>query len=424
MKNNRNTADLIVITSYPRRGKTHGAGTVGIASYTKNTLLSILNFAKKKHFKPKIVILAEEFEEEVNKYKESGLEVRRIWKRNNPLLFLSLIQGIIQFWSTKKVLIEFELSMFGNWGILVLFPFFLFLLKILGKEIIFVSHQVIDDINELSGHVGVEKESIQADVINVLVHTFYKLIFLSVYKTVVFEECLKGKLEKFTRKKKIVVIPHVVEEFKENILRKIARDKLKIKNEFVILYFGFIAWYKGTDWIIDKIKKANIKNNIKFIIAGGANPNHKDKPFYTDYVRNIEKSSLDSNGQVSLTGFVEQKDIPLYFSACDLVILPYRTLMSSSGPLSLAFSFGKPFLVSDNMKEIFKTKDMVKLAEKLDIKITDLIFNMLNGDLEKKIKKMLENQLLMNKMFLFSENLRKVRSFDKIGSLYYKEIFL
>ena len=30
---------------------------------------------------------------------------------------------------------------------------------------------------------------------------------------------------------------------------------MNINNEFVILYFGFVAWYKGADWIVEKIKE-------------------------------------------------------------------------------------------------------------------------------------------------------------------------
>ena len=41
-------------------------------------------------------------------------------------------------------------------------------------------------------------------------------------------------------------------------------------------------------------------------------------------------------------------------TSADLVVLPYRGFMGSSGSLSQALSYGKPFMVSSKMQEILR----------------------------------------------------------------------
>ncbi len=421
MKNKQYVPNLIVITSYPEKGKIHGVETVGIASYTKNTLLSILKAAKKIKKNPHIVVLAEQINtEKENIYTDEGMKVYRIWKRGSILTYFQLTSKVLRFWQTKKILIEFELSMFGHYLNLILFPLFLLLLKIFGKEIIFVSHQVVDDIGLISGHIGIEKNSFKADMINVFISFFYRLTLRCVSKVIVFEDYLKEKLSKFIDKEKIVVIPHGVESFKNVVKKDDARKILGLKDEFIILYFGFIAWYKGTDWIVEKIKN----EDIKLIIAGGANPNHKDKKFYMNYVKNVTDQAEKTNGNIITTGFVEEKQIPLYFSACNLVVMPYRTLMSSSGPLSLALSFQKPFLISQPMEGIGRTKDFSEIMDKCKIELKDICFDLSDNSFEKKISRLSEKKEFLKGLSTFSKMLNRKRSFEKIGNQYYQEIFL
>lgn len=415
---------LLVISSYPRQGQIHGSGTVGIASYTKNTLLSILESSEGIKNRPNIIVLAEKLDRQKEViYKEEGIEIRRIWQRNSIFSYFRLISEVIRLGKFQKVLIEFELSMFGHFLYLTLFPLFIFILKIFGKEIIFVSHQVVDDINLLSGHIGIENKSIEAHSINILISLFYKLTFLSVSKIIVFEDNLKVKLSKFANKNKIVVIPHGVEQFDKVLPQRIARNKLGLNNEFVVLYFGFIAWYKGTDWLVDRFSDHILRGNnkIKLIIAGGANPNHKNKQFYTDYLKKVELK-VEKLRNIQITNFVEEKDIPLYFNACDLVILPYRTLMSSSGPLSLASSFQKPFLFSRAMIGLGETEDFFEAIKRAKIGMKDLSFNMTDDSLDKKIIKLIENKSYYKHLLLFAKILKTQRSFEKIGKQYYQEI--
>jgi len=412
---------LLMITSYPLKGKLHGNKTVGIASYAKNTILSLKSMFKDVQ----ITVLAERFENKNESYKEKGILIERIWKRNSLLTFINLIKYVLtNFKDGKKVLIEFEVSMFGSILYLIPFLFFLFFLKILKKDVILVMHQVIPDINEMYGHLNMEPHTFLTKLVNIFVHIYYVLIQRIVGKTIVFEEILKNRLRRISRKKNIVVIPHGIESFNLGLSQKQARKKLKIPaNKFIILSFGFIAWYKGTDVILNMFRESFSKDdrnkNHMLIIAGGPNPNHLDKDFYVNYVNKIEK---ESKNNILVTGFVPEEKIPLYFQAADVVVLPYRTLMSSSGPLSLAFSFKKPVLLSQNIKAIFETKDISALLSSFKVKKGNLLFKN-KGDFKQKINKIIKDVKLKKKLALFAKELSKVRSWNNLSKLYYEEIF-
>lgn len=408
---------LIVISSYPAKGYIHGKGTVGIASYAKNSLLGIKDAAKKEGNGLEVAVLAEKLRDTPSQYQENGFKIYRSWERNNIYSYIILLWEIIKRPSYKTVLFEFELAMFGGALSLIPLPFFLFILKTLGKKVFFVSHQVVVDINSMANHVGIQPNSLNTKILNYFIAVFYRLILAAAFRVIVFEEYLKNELGRFGNNAKILVVPHGVEEFNSKIKYAQARKQLGLKKEFVILYFGFIAWYKGTDWIVDRIRN----KNIKLIIAGGANPNHADKKFYMDYVNSIQEKAKQSDNSISVTGFVNQSRIAKYFEACDVVVLPYRTFMSSSGPLSIALSFNKPFIVSDKLEGIFQNQDMKLALKSTRLKKEDFIFDFSNKSfLRELVQKYTKN---IKRIQEFDSKIKTQRSFEKIGRIYLDNIY-
>ena len=407
---------LLVISSYPEKGSVHGAGTVGIASYTKNTLLNILKAAQSAGSDLKITVLAEKLEKSSeSEYFENGLEVKRIWKRSSLLSYLSILAVSLKS-DAGKILVELEVSMFGGPIYLLLFPLFLRVLSMLGKQVYFIPHQIIADINELSGHIGVSRNSFSTKFLNVFIRMFFNLSVKSSYKTIVFEDYFRRMFDKKLQEK-ITVIPHGVEAIEPAISYQSAREKLGIKKETVLLYFGFIAWYKGVDWIAEKI----VNSDVKLIIAGGTNPNHQDKPYYMEYVKKIENLARLSKDKIVVTGFVDEEKIPLYYQAADLVVFPYRTFMSSSGPLAMAFSYGKPVILSEAISGYMNTADFQKAMEKARLTSEDMFFPLSDYSWEKKLKN--PDLKIMDKLKVFSKLMREKRDFGKIGRRYYEYIF-
>lgn len=409
--------NIIGITSFPSHGEIHGEHVVGIASYAKNTFSAM----RKQIDAPKIEVLAEKLPTDQD-YTEKGISVKRVWKRNSFVIFPRLFKEVWKRKETKNVVIEFELSMFGGLIYLLPLPLFLAAIKIIGKKITFVNHQVIPDMNEIAPHINIQQKSFKADFASLILKSFYIYLIAICDKVIVFEEDLKEKLPSIGKKDNVVVIPHGVEIFKNYKGKIEARKKLKIQpKKFVIMSFGFLAWYKGTDWLVEEIKKIKTTrntDNIQLVLAGGPNPNNSNRKFYERYVRGIRRVCKE-NGFI-LTGFVPEEKIPLYFKAADLVVLPYRTFMSSSGPLSIALSFGKPFLVSEKLSGLFASPDLKNSMQKNKLKEDDLSFE--NVDFSKKIKKLLKNKKLMNKMSIFSKDAGKARSWDRIGKLYNEAI--
>ncbi|OGG02477.1 hypothetical protein A2W14_01590 [Candidatus Gottesmanbacteria bacterium RBG_16_37_8] len=422
----RTTANhLLVLTSYPYKGKVHGPCTVGIASYTKNTLFYLQKISDFQKKKLRITVLAEVLPgiKKGESYLENNITVKRLWQKNSLLTYWTLLKEIIREKDASKILFEFEISMFGKPLTLIPLPFFLLFLKFFGKKIILVPHQFINDINELSGHINLSRKSLKSKMLNLFISSFYFFTFKVSDKIIVFEEIFRQKLQKFVPQHKINVIPHGVEK-KQNILtRSQARQLLKLKDDFIILYFGFLGWYKGTDWLVDRIQNADYRiqgKKIKLIIAGGENPNHENKPFYKIYCQNIKDKANKSNGKIKITGFIKEKDIPVFFSAADLVILPYRTFMSSSGPLSLAFTYDKPVILSDNLHDYLKTSDFSGNLLSSDLKSEDIFFPLDKEGLFNLLKEINDQKLA--KMSEFSSKMEKSRNFMAIGRMYLKEI--
>ncbi len=104
------------------------------------------------------------------------------------------------------------------------------------------------------------------------------------------------------------------------------------------LFFGFIRAYKGLDLLLEAMAQLR-DTDIQLIVAG---------EFYEDeapYHALIAKHGLQDRVLLH-THFIPNADVPLYFSACDLVVQPYRNA-TQSGVSQVAYHFEKPMLVTD-----------------------------------------------------------------------------
>ena len=387
--------NLTVITSYPQRNNIHGEQTVGVASYTKNTLLTL----KKMRPELKIKVLADILTDE-GEYEEENIQVKRLWRRKNLKDVFRLFSQIPSQ-QEGPLIVAFEAYMFGGLFYTGIFLLELMILRALGKKIYLILHQVVDDFSPL------EKNPIKRLLLNVLSSMFYRALLLSSFKTIVFEERLKTSLK---NNKKIVVIPHAVEAWQE-IDQATARKKLGlVPDTFYVLYFGFLSPYKGVEELIEIW---DIQQSNQLIIAGGGNPQHMNEPLYRNSVEGLEKKAAAKG--IEVTGFVPEVKITLYYAASDLVILPYKLFMSSSGPLSFAFWFEKPVLLSKPLEGYFETEDFKKALSKLSLEKENILFKFDSQDLLRKIEWAKENKSLLAN---FSSLMRDYRSWNEIGKKY------
>lgn len=136
---------------------------------------------------------------------------------------------------------------------------------------------------------------------------------------------------------KMVCIPHgnYISVYPQTISREDSRDRLGIRNEKVVLFFGNIKPYKGIDFLVNEFRKIDL-DNVRLLIVG--KPDNKN---IADEIKNSAK--LDPRIQM-IFQYIEENDVQLYFNASDIVVFPYRDILTS-GAVILAMSFGKPCIV-------------------------------------------------------------------------------
>jgi beta-1,4-mannosyltransferase len=117
------------------------------------------------------------------------------------------------------------------------------------------------------------------------------------------------------------------------VSRAAAREKLAIKDsEVVFLFLGAVRPYKGVLELIDAFRTLATDHAL-LVIAG--------RPLNDDFARKIEIAGKALDNVRFHPGFVQDEEIQVYMNAADIVVLPYRHVLSSGAAL-LAMSFGKP----------------------------------------------------------------------------------
>lgn len=387
--------NLLAISTYPTKDTLHTGG--GLAIYTKNTLLAIKKADKNK----KIIVLANIIDRSET-YTEKGITVIRCWHRNSPFLYLSLLKQIFLLGKTKDILVGFEFATYGDIFITAFLPLFLNFLKALGKNIVSVIHQVVPNIANLSTHAGLNPSNSNINFLNKGIQFFFKIMSLASTKIVTLEPELAKRFNKITGNNKAIAIPHGLHLLIPE-KRELAINNLNLNPKHLyVLAFGYLSHYKGTDLIIKAFKKPISVNGkaVKLLLAGGESPTQGQKPHYQSFYKHLY-GLINDNESIIHTGFIPQEKIKHIFSGVDLVVFPYRTFMSASGPISLALGHGKPILVSN------------KLAN-----YSPNTFALNSSSLRKQIIKTLSNKKTLKTLTNYSKQTAKVRNFNTQGKLY------
>lgn len=148
-------------------------------------------------------------------------------------------------------------------------------------------------------------------------------------------------IKKFSVKNinKIFVVPHgnYIESYENKIEKVTARKILGLKDSsLVFLFLGTIRFYKGVFELIDTFSQlhSDTSDNIQLVIAGRV---YDDSQEITDTLQ--EKIAKDPRIKF-FPGFVPDDEVQVYMNACDVVIFPYRDILTS-GAVILAMSFGR-----------------------------------------------------------------------------------
>ena len=118
-----------------------------------------------------------------------------------------------------------------------------------------------------------------------------------------------------------------------------AREKLGLEDRPIALFFGLIRPYKGLDILIKALGQLKDQlPDLRTYILGEA---YEDEQQYRDL---IQEQGLGSQ-TIFRNEFIADDELPLYFAACDVLILPYRTA-TQSGIIGIAFQMDRPVIAT------------------------------------------------------------------------------
>ena len=117
-----------------------------------------------------------------------------------------------------------------------------------------------------------------------------------------------------------------------------AKRQLGLEGKKVLLFFGFIRGYKGLDVLLEAVRSLPEDDNYHLVIVG---------EFYEDQARYREAlDALHAEKRLTLVDrYVPNEEVGVYFSAADLVMVPYLSA-TQSGVIQIAYGFLKPVVAT------------------------------------------------------------------------------
>jgi glycosyltransferase involved in cell wall biosynthesis len=139
---------------------------------------------------------------------------------------------------------------------------------------------------------------------------------------------------------KVSVIPHgICFEDRSTISAGEAKKKLGIREELVLLFFGLVRKYKGLDILLEAFGKIKDEFNVALLIAGDFVEGVEQ---YEDIIKRYgmkEKVYMHSR-------YIKDEEVPLFFSAANILVQPYRHFAGQSGVPPTAFHHSIPVIAS------------------------------------------------------------------------------
>lgn len=139
---------------------------------------------------------------------------------------------------------------------------------------------------------------------------------------------------------KIKVIPHGVPQFDYN--QGMAKYRLGLQNNFVLMTFGLIGRSKGLEYAIQSLADLDLPN-FKYLIVGKTHPNvlaHEGESYRYELQNLVSRLNLEDK-VVFVDEFLTDEQLKEYLTACDSYLSPYpHEQQISSGTLSFAVGAG------------------------------------------------------------------------------------
>jgi glycosyltransferase involved in cell wall biosynthesis len=178
---------------------------------------------------------------------------------------------------------------------------------------------------------------------------FARLFFKQCNGFMVMSETVKNDLLALKPDASFCLHPHpVYKHFGEKIEPLQARTVFNLDlNRKTLLFFGLIRDYKGLDLLIDAISFLDC--SYQLLIAG------ESYGSFGKYQKQIDASPAKNRIRV-LNRYIDDREIPVLFSAADVLVLPYKSA-TQSGVVPVAYHFEVPVVATDvgGLKETVET---------------------------------------------------------------------
>ena len=166
-----------------------------------------------------------------------------------------------------------------------------------------------------------------------------KYAFHSADAFVVLSKEVEKDLVRILPNVRYIVSPHpLYDVFGTLQSKEEARKKLGLKDERVMLFFGYVRSYKGLSVLIDAMLKIQEMAPVTLLIVG---------EFYEDekkYRAMIHRHGLENCIQIH-SQYIPNDEVATFFSAADVVVLPYISA-TQSGIIQIAYHFNKPVITT------------------------------------------------------------------------------
>ncbi len=156
----------------------------------------------------------------------------------------------------------------------------------------------------------------------------------------VLSEAVEADLRRFRPHAPRRRVRHPVYDlFGQRVEKSAARSELGLDEGPWLLFFGFVRPYKGLDLLLEALAEVRRRRPVKLLVAG---------EFYEGEQRTRRRvTELGLEEAVVLRSeYIPENRVHLYFSACDVVTLPYRSA-TQSGIVPIAYHLDAPVICTD-----------------------------------------------------------------------------
>lgn len=387
---------VAIVSNYPPPGAKHASGVGGaIASYCCNLVSSLPT--NEHHTYEVYANLSKHTLTDKNH--QNGVEVYRCW-RKGPRSLLSIIRQVLKC-KPDLVHIQHDFFLYGGKITALLFPLMLLVLRLIGVPLVVTMHGVVSiesldrDIVKRSG------TKLPLFVVKAAFSVLTRLIVLLSDVVIVHEDRLRNTLKTEYRadSSHIIVIPHGIEERSDILDSTEAKQLLGLKDRKILLFFGYLAGYKGIELLIDAFGIiCDRYPELVLNIVGGDTPgyfvgNQNQGKRYSDM---LQEKARRISSRISFYGFVPEDMVSVHLCAADLVLFPYLLKVGGSGALSMCIAYERPFLVSDAMANAVDRSELVFERSPKDIarRIEEFICNATLRESAESYAKSLKNGTL------------------------------